>query len=74
MLKATYFSWFCVLWVSFASGVVVVVVVTTIGGGVVVALDLLIIVSQCLKLPILNIFKEKTGQTFITQLPALAFL
>jgi hypothetical protein len=48
MLKATDFSWLCVSWVSFASGVVVAIIVATISGVVVVVvvtLDFLVIVS-----------------------------
>jgi len=47
MLKATDFSWLCVSWVSFVSGVVAIVVATISGVVVVVVvtLDFLVIVS-----------------------------
>jgi len=31
-----------------------------------------VVVSQCMRLPLLNAFKEKTGQSPTTQLPAPA--
>ncbi len=77
-MKAANFSWLWVFWVSSIAGVIVVVVITTISVVIVttgvivvviVTLKLLVVVSQCMKLSLLNVFEEKTGQTPITQFP-----